>query len=231
MEEKNVFPSFNKKPKEEQIPKGQILDITEKESVEALNESDGNGTSASEGVETNANPEVEKTVTVNRDEYNRLRQERDDFLNHLQRLQAEFDNYRKRVQKEKSELRDYLIQDFIYRMLGVIDNMDRALHPDNTTNDVNTYRQGVEMVFQQTINILKEQGLCRMETVGIPFDPHRHEAVGQIESSEYEPGTIVSEFMPGYSIKDRVLRAPKVVVAIKPAESANQVDAATEKTE
>lgn len=224
-----MFPSFGKKQKEEPSPKGQILDI--KETVHAPEEGDAIAPQERDQSEPDRNQDAEQTASVNMDDYNRLRQERDDFLNHLQRLQAEFDNYRKRVQKEKSELRDYLIQDFIYRMLGVIDNIDRALHPSNTTDDVNSYRQGVEMVFQQMINILKEQGLNRMETVGKPFDPHLHEAVGQMETSEQESGIIVSEVMPGYAINDRVLRAPKVLVAVKAAGATEKAEEAKEKTE
>jgi molecular chaperone GrpE len=147
--------------------------------------------------------------------------ERDDYLKHLQRLQADFDNYRKRIQKEKAQLRDFMVQDILTSLLDVIDNMDRALHPDNDTQDVDSYRQGVEMVFQQFINILKDQGLTRVVTDGKVFDPRFHEAIGQIETDEHEPGTIISEFLPGYAINERIIRAPKVQIAaqIKSTES------------
>lgn len=209
---KASFPSFNNK--DDQTQKGQTIDVKEQAEQPALN--DVQEQSPTEGDAPETEKETENPVVLSMEEYNRLRQERDDFLNHLQRLQAEFENYRKRVQKEKAELRDYLIQDFIYRMLEVIDNMDRALHPSNAAADVNSYRQGVEMVFQQMINILREQGLVRMESVGQIFDPRLHEAVGRQESSEHEEGVIVNEFLSGYKINDRVLRAPKVIVSIKP---------------
>jgi molecular chaperone GrpE len=210
------FPSFNKK--DEPTQKGQTIDI--KEQVEQPAPDGVQDQPVNDGAPAEAGKAAESTIVLNAEEYNRLRLERDDFLNHLQRLQAEFDNYRKRVQKEKSDLRDYLIQDFIYRMLEVIDNIDRALHPSNAAADVNSYRQGVEMVFQQMVNILKDQGLVRMDTVGQAFDPRLHEAIGQQETGDCEAGVIVSEYMPGYTINDRVLRAPKVVVAVKPKDAA-----------
>lgn len=167
--------------------------------------------------EVEAADEVEEQATVSAAEYQKICSERDDYLNHLQRLQAEFENYRKRVFKEKSEMRDYLIQDFIGSLLIVIDNMERSLHPDNNTDDVESYRQGVEIVFQQMLSILKEKGFERIDAVGQKFDPHFHEAVQQVETDDCEPGIITEEFMPGYMIKDRVLRAPKVLVAAKPS--------------
>ncbi|MGC9326486.1 MAG: nucleotide exchange factor GrpE [Candidatus Hinthialibacter sp.] len=167
--------------------------------------------------ESEAASGAEEQITVNTAEYQKICSERDEFLNHLQRLQAEFENYRKRVLKEKSELRDYLIQDFISSLLNVIDNMERSLHPDYNTNDVVSYRQGVEMVFNQMLSILEEKGLTRIESVGQKFDPRIHEAIRQEETESCEPGIITAEFMPGYMIKDRILRAPKVVVAVKPS--------------
>lgn len=145
-----------------------------------------------------------------------LERERDEYLNHLKRLQAEFDNFRRRTHREREEMRAYLLQDFMGRLLPVVENMDRALHPLNQTPDIDTYRQGVEMVYQQFCNVLRESGLERIETEGQPFDPNLHEAVSQVETANAAPGTVVAEFSPGYRLKDRVLKAPKVQVAAAP---------------
>ncbi len=160
--------------------------------------------------------------TLNPEDIEKIIHERDDYLKHLQRLQAEFDNYRKRIQKEKTQLRDFMVQDILTSLLDVIDNMDRALHPDNDTHDVDSYRQGVEMVFQQFMNILKDKGLTRVETDGKVFDPRLHEAIGQIETDQHEPGTIVTEFLPGYAINERIIRAPKVQIAAQIKENAKE---------
>jgi molecular chaperone GrpE len=149
-------------------------------------------------------------------------QERDEYLNHLQRLQAEFDNYRKRTQKERLDLKEYLLEEFMRKLLEVVDNMERALHPDNRTEDMESYRSGVEMVFKKMMVILEDYGLTRIESVGKPFDPRFHEAVMNVETDKHEPGTVVMELTPGYCLKDRVLQAPKVQVAIRPSGPQNE---------
>ncbi len=146
-----------------------------------------------------------------------LTQERDEYLNHLRRLQAEFDNYRKRMQKERLEMKEYLLEDVVTKLLDVVEGMERALHLDYQTTDVESYRTGVEMVYNKLMTTLGEYGLKRVETTGQPFDPRFHEAVMRLETNEHEPGTIINEFSPGYCLKDRVLKAPKVQVAAKPS--------------
>ncbi len=157
--------------------------------------------------------------SVSEEAFEQLKQERDEYLDHLQRLQAEFDNFRKRTQKERQEMSQFLLQDFMTGLLTVVENMERALHQGNETQDVKSYQTGVEMVFQQLMNLLEEKGLRRIETVGEPFDPLFHEAVSQVESEEFETGIIIAEFSPGYLLKDRVLRAPKVQVSSGPVSS------------
>jgi molecular chaperone GrpE len=151
------------------------------------------------------------------EEGEKVKQERDEYLDHLKRLQAEFDNYRKRVQKERVEMSEYLLQDFMSRMVSVMENLERALHPDNQIQDFQSYRAGVEMVWKQLTSLLEESGLQRIVAEGQPFDPRYHEAVAQVETEATEPGIIVKEYSPGYRLKERVLRAPKVQVAVRPA--------------
>jgi len=211
MEKKVKFPSFNSSPNQNDSGKESRGDVQEREKPEESIDMALQNEILQTEDRVPEEPAAEK-ITVDSTEYRKILQDRDEYLDHLRRLQAEFDNYRKRVQKEKSEMREYLIQELIGRLLEVIDNMDRALHPSNTTHDVDSYRKGVEMVFDQLIAILKEQGLKRMETVGQPFDPRFHEAVGLMESSEYQPGCVAMEMLPGYFISDRILRTSKVMV-------------------
>ena len=132
----------------------------------------------------------------------------------LKRLQAEFDNYRKRVVKERAEMKDFLIQDVITRLLEVVGNLEHALNSNAESSDMESYRTGVRMVYQQFLSILGEFGLSKIETVGQPFDPRFHEAVSQAVNDEVQPGTIILEITPGYKLKERVVRAPKVQIAI-----------------
>lgn len=163
-------------------------------------------------------------TVVNSDEIGQLIKERDDYLDHLKRLQAEFDNFRKRTQREREELRAYMLQGFMEQLLPVTDTFQRAMDTANDAGDIESYKQGVEMVHKQLMNILKENGLEKIETVGQPFDPNLHEAVSQTETDEHEPGTIVTEFSPGYVLKERVVQAPKVVVAIAPKQEESSAE-------
>ncbi|MDP8244589.1 MAG: nucleotide exchange factor GrpE [Candidatus Hinthialibacter antarcticus] len=146
-------------------------------------------------------------------EFEAVCKQRDEYLHDLQRLQAEFDNFRKRTIRERSEMREFLLQEFMGRLLDVIDNLDRALNTDSNEDNHESFRDGVKMIQQQMMTILSEYGLERINTQGEMFDPSVHEAMMLIESEEHQPGQIVSEFMPGYLLKERVLRAAKVQVA------------------
>jgi len=185
-------------------------------------EQESKGEEGVDNVEMNGTQEGQaamgEATAISPDEYQKTVQERDEYLDHLRRLQAEFDNYRKRVQKEKVEMRDLLIQDFIFQLLDGMELLERALHPEHETSDVESYRKGVEIVYQKFMEVLKDQGLTRIECLGKPFDPFLHEAVMQAESGTAEPGTIVAEITPGYFLKDRLLRPSRVQVAIQPRE-------------
>ncbi len=203
METKNTVEEKRKEEEQrEPIPEESVEPATENETV----------------LETQEATEEQEELSEELVELAKVKQERDEYLNHLKRLQAEFDNFRKRTQKERIELKEYLIEDIMRKLVEVVENMERALHPDNQTTDIESYRSGVEMVYNKMMSILQEYGLVRLESVGKPFDPRFHEAVMNIETEEYEPGTVVAEFTPGYCLKDRVLQAPKVQVATQPAE-------------
>lgn len=169
--------------------------------------------------------EAVETPAANNEELEQLARERDEYLEHLKRLQAEFDNFRKRTQREREELSAYMLQDFMAKLLPVADTFQRAMETASDSGDIESYRQGVEMVHKQFMNILKENGLEKIETVGQLFDPNLHEAVSQTETADQEPGTIVSEFSPGYILKERVIQAPKVVVAIAPKQEESSTEA------
>lgn len=166
-----------------------------------------------ENVELTSSEETQNHMNMLVEDVDKIIAERDEFLNDLKRLQAEFDNYRKRVQRERLEMKDYLLQDLMTRLLDVVESLERALLTDIASGDLQAYRTGVEITQNQLMSILKDQGLSRIETVGQPFDPNLHEAVQMVETDEREPGTILLEFSPGYILKDRVLKAPKVQVA------------------
>jgi molecular chaperone GrpE len=163
----------------------------------------------------------EETISEVEEDPAELRQkaeERDEYLDHLQRLKAEFDNYRKRVEREKAEWAVVALEGFITELLDVVDSLKRAQAAVEEANTIESYKRGVDMVFEGLLEILRRQGLEEIPTVGEPFDPYMHEAILQDVRADVPPNTVVEEIAPGYRLKNRVLRAPRVKVSVSPPE-------------
>jgi molecular chaperone GrpE len=130
-------------------------------------------------------------------------------------LYAEFDNFKKRAIKERQELLKFAFEPAAREMLGVADNLARAIEfmPEGTDKNL---KIGIQMVFDQLGQTLQKQGVEVIQTTGATFDPNLHEAVGQIPS-EQAAGTILQEHQKGYTLHGRLLRPSRVVVSAGPA--------------
>jgi molecular chaperone GrpE len=142
-----------------------------------------------------------------------LRIERDEVKELLLRRQAEFDNYRKRTEKERADYLQYAGMDLVREMLPVLDDFDRALKTECASP---IYVKGVEMIYTRMFDTLKKMGLEPIETAGARFDPHLHQAVERVETSDAEDGTVLGEFQRGYNYKGKLLRPSMVKVAVRP---------------
>ncbi|MFW6271221.1 MAG: nucleotide exchange factor GrpE [Bacillota bacterium] len=138
-----------------------------------------------------------------------LEKEKEEYINRLQRLQAEYSNYRKRSDKEKGQIQSTVAIELIRDILPIIDNFERALSQSVNDDD---FCKGVEMIYRQLINFLKNQGVEEIETRGQEFDHNIHNAVAQVESDEYESGIVVEEVQKGYILADKVVRPAMVKV-------------------
>jgi len=147
------------------------------------------------------------------DEAASLRSELADSHDRLLRTVAEMDNLRKRTRLEVLDSRRFAQADLLRPLLEILDNFDRALdHASDDTNEA--FHQGVAMIAQNFRQTLLDHGVQLIEAEGCAFDPARHEAVGQQPAPEgTEPGTILTEVQPGYTLGDFVLRASRVIVA------------------
>jgi len=139
--------------------------------------------------------------------------ERDQFLDLLQRTRADFENYQKRNQKDRDQERRYYVSNFAADLLPVIDNLDRATAAAQQAGEQGPLIKGVALVLSQFQDILKRNGVSRIEAQGKPFDPNLHQAVMQETASEQPPNTVVRVLEQGYMIHDRVLRPAKVAVS------------------
>lgn len=150
----------------------------------------------------------------------KLKRERDEYLDLLQRSRAEFINYRRRVERERTELFAQAVGEFVKELLPVLDDLDRALDSVETTQDPNAFLVGVRIVTQHLGKILSSKGIEVIDPAGERFDPTYHHAVMVEEHPELEPGTISEVLHKGYVLKDRVLRPAQVVVVRVPTPAA-----------
>jgi molecular chaperone GrpE len=169
---------------------------------------------------TGATAEAQNHQGAPAEEIARLRKlaaERDQYLDLAQRTRAEFENYQKRNQKEREQERKYAYGPLVLDLLPVIDNLDRTLEAAQKAGDTGPLVQGVAMVQRQFLEILKRNGITRIDAqAGQSFDPNVHQAVMQRPTADVEPGAIVAVHEQGYLNQDRVLRPAKVTVSAKP---------------
>ena len=147
---------------------------------------------------------------VSREDFDKLKAERDQLLDRLARLQAEFENARKRGEREKSEFREYATGSVVEQFLPVLDNFELALKHDSTAEQL---RKGVELIVKQMHEILRQLQVNKVATVGEEFDPRLHEALGAVERDDLPDQHVAEEVRPGYKLRDRLLRPALVRVA------------------
>jgi molecular chaperone GrpE len=143
-------------------------------------------------------------------ELQKLKAERDSLLDRLARAQAEFDNARKRAIKEQQDFRDFAMVDAIKSLLPVIDSFERALQ---SKSDAADFRAGIELIYKQLQDVLTKLGVRAIAAKGEQFDPHVHEAIEMVETSEAADHEVLEEWQRGYKFKDRLLRPAMVKVA------------------
>jgi len=129
------------------------------------------------------------------------------------RALAEGENSRKRIRQQSEETVRLQRENLLRELLPIVDNLERAVEAASGGGNGKPIVEGVEMVLRTMLDFLKTHGVTQLTSIGQPFDPLRHEAVDQIESSQHPPNTVVNEFHRGYQIGDRLLRPARVAVA------------------
>jgi len=126
---------------------------------------------------------------------------------------ADTENLKKRLQSESDNVRKYRIQSFAMEILPVLDNLERALDVKVDDQNVKNYARGFEMIYQQLVHILNQEGVKEIEALDKPFDPNFHQALMQEAKDGVESGMVIEVLQKGYMLKDRVLRATLVKVS------------------
>jgi molecular chaperone GrpE len=129
---------------------------------------------------------------------------------HLRAL-ADFDNYRRRVERDREKTAAAAKRDIILSLLEVLDSFDRALPYISAAPS--SVAEGVQAIHRRLLDLLDAQKVTSFETVGEPFDPAIHEAIGAVESEDYPSGMVTDEVQRGYRLGDEVLRPARVRIA------------------
>ncbi|MBO3078695.1 nucleotide exchange factor GrpE [Mammaliicoccus sciuri] len=193
--------------------------MTEEKQNEQFDETNDQTQSvATEEVEANETEEnveeveQDKVVEIPEAELEQLKQKANEEEEKYLRLYAEFENYKRRMKQEASIIKDYQAQHVLTDVLPALDNMDRALKQEGESEDFLTFKKGVDMVYNDLLKSLKDNGLEEIESYNQPFDPNVHQAVMQDNNPDFESGVVTEELQRGYKLKDRVLRPAMVKV-------------------
>lgn len=171
--------------------------------------------------DTNETNEKEETIlkddaeTVVEPKAQETQKAEDDFKAKFYYLAAEFENTKKRFEREKDNLLKFGNEKILSNLVSVVDNFDLTVSALKNDNDdkVQNIVKGIEMIRTQFLDVLKQNGLTQVESLGKIFDPNFHEAVAQAPAPGKEDQEIITEYQRGYILNGRLLIASKVVVA------------------
>lgn len=161
-------------------------------------------------------------------ELSSLKQEHETVQSQYMRIAADFDNFRKRQARDNDDLRQQLVCSTLTEILPVVDNFERArqqLNPEG--EEAQALHRSYQGLYKQLVDVLKQQGVARMEVVGQEFDPTLHEAVLREENQEHAEDIVCEELQRGYHRDGRVLRHAMVKVSMGPGPGSSS-DAASE---
>jgi len=127
---------------------------------------------------------------------------------------AEFENMKRRKEKEFLQILQNANEELILELLPVVDDFERFLnHANDENQNVESLKQGVELIYKKMMQILEKQGLKPIESVGNEFDAEKHQALIQVDSDKHPSGQIVDEHLKGYTLNGKVIRHAQVLVA------------------
>lgn len=159
-----------------------------------------------EVVEEQVEEQVEVKEPTAEDRYNELN---DKYL----RIHAEFDNYRKRSNKEKVDIISTANAGMMKDLLPVLDDFNRAIANNKTAEDIDSVKEGFNLIFHKFNSILEGKGLKEMKADGEVFDSEIHEAIANVPApSKKLKGKVIEAVEKGYYLNDKVIRYAKVVV-------------------
>ena len=184
---------------------------------------------------SNENPSESDAPISDEDIILKLNEEISDLKDQRLRAIAELENFRKRAEKDQSDALKYGVTNFAKEIINIKDNIERAqssISDEVKTNDaVKSVVEGLDLIAQATVSTFEKIGIKKVESINQKFDHNLHQAMMEIEKDEIEPGTIVQEILPGYTLHDRLLRPAMVGVSKNTQENQDNKDKKNEETE
>lgn len=159
-----------------------------------------------------------RTEGPGRDSVESLRAERDELKEKLLRAQAEAANISKRLHQHHGEALKHAANDVVRGLLPVLDNLERSVEGLKAARVDAPLTQGIQLIADQFLKALRDQGVEPIATKGTHFDPNLHEALSSDPTSREPAGTVIEVFQPGYVMNGRVVRPAKVVISARPDE-------------
>ena len=198
---------MSKKKKESSVVDEAVEDVVEVDSAISTDE-DENKIIEEDRADIDPTEALEKDLQETKVQ---LAEQKDKFV----RLQAETDNFRKRLSREKDEFSQYANERLFKALIPIFDNFERAL--EDPSNDTKSLKEGLDMILNQFSSFLKKEKVEPIKAIGKKFDPAIHEALTSEVSDDHEEDTVISQFVKGYTINNRVLRPAQVVISKKPS--------------
>ena len=167
------------------------------------------------------NPTPEEQLAALQQSLAEAREEASQNLDSAQRSQAEFANYRRRSDEERLAQQKYSNSRLISKILPMMEDLDLALaHAANDSEEATavgaTWLEGVKLIQRKFASLLESEGVTVIESVGAPFNPLEHEALGTQESTVHSPGYVTQTVRRGYRLHDRIIQPAQVIVAREP---------------
>ena len=162
--------------------------------------------------------ELEQDTKINEEmlkleeEIQNLTEENKTYIEKLKIAQADLINYRKRKDEETANALKYANQDIIKDLLNVVDNLERTLESKSESEETKKYQDGVRLIYENLINILKSYGITEINRVGEIFDPNEEQALLTECVEDKEDEVVLGVLLKGYKLKDRVIRPASVKI-------------------
>ena len=207
----------------------------ENKKIDENQREESDNTEELENENANENLSERDTPISDEDIILKLNEEISDLKDQRLRAIAELENFRKRAEKDQSDALKYGVTNFAKEIINIRDNIERAqssISDEVKTNvAVKSVVEGLDLIAQATVSTFEKIGIKKVESINQKFDHNLHQAMLEIEKDDLEPGIIVQEILPGYTLHDRLLRPAMVGVSKKTQENQDNEDKKNKETD